>query len=103
MEPSSQPPAIRAGDRDRDAVAHRLQDAFAEGRLDDDEFDQRMRAALTARVSTELEKLTADLPAAGPRPARPPAGAGGSNPGKYALAYKSSVRRGGRGGGGGRV
>jgi uncharacterized protein DUF1707 len=103
MQPSGPPgpleppaPAIRVSDRDRDAAAHVLQAAFAEGRLDDDEFDQRMRAALTARVSTDLEKLTADLPAAGPRPASPPAGAGGSKPGKYALAYKSSVRRGGR-------
>jgi hypothetical protein len=97
MEPSSQPPAIRVGDRDRDAVAHLLQDAFAEGRLDDDEFDQRMRAALTARVSTELDVLTADLPAATPRPATVPAVAGaGPKPGRLAIAYKSSIRRGGR-------
>jgi len=32
-------PAIRASDQDRDAVAQRLQQAFAERRLDDDEFD----------------------------------------------------------------
>ena len=106
MEPSDQPdpgqpdpgqpPAIRVGDRDRDAVAHRLQDAFAEGRLDDDEFDQRMRAALTARVSTELSVLTADLPAATARPAAPAQAAAEPKPGKFAIAYKSSVRRGGR-------
>jgi hypothetical protein len=90
-------PALRVSDRDRDAAAHVLQAAFAEGRLDDDEFDQRMRSALTARVSTDLEKLTADLPAAGSRPAAAPAVAGAaSKPGKYALAYKSSIRRGGR-------
>jgi Domain of unknown function (DUF1707) len=90
-----QPPAMRVGDRDRDAAAHRLQDAFAEGRLDDEEFDQRMRAALTARVSTELDVLTADLPAAAPRAAviRP---ADSPAPGKLAVAYKSSIRRGGR-------
>jgi len=102
MEPPNQPvpasgpqPALRVGDRDRDAAAHRLQDAFAEGRLDDEEFDQRMRAALTARVSTELDVLTADLPAAAPRAvvARP---AGSPPPGKLAVAYKSSIRRGGR-------
>jgi hypothetical protein len=97
MEPSSPPPAIRVGDRDRDAVAHRLQDAFAEGRLDDDEFDQRMRAALTARVSTELDVLTADLPAAATRPAAAAAVTGpGPKPGRLAVAYKSSIRRGGR-------
>jgi Domain of unknown function (DUF1707) len=103
MEPSSQPPAqpgqppaIRVGDRDRDAVAHRLQDAFAEGRLDDDEFDQRMRAALTARVSTELDVLTADLPAASGRSVPAVAAADGPRPGRMAMAYKSSIRRGGR-------
>ncbi len=101
MEPPNepdpgQPPAIRVGDRDRDAAAHRLQDAFAEGRLDDDEFDQRMRAALTAKVSTELDVLTADLPAAAPRPAAIARTADGPRPGKLAMAYKSSIRRGGR-------
>lgn len=93
MEPPNepdpaQPPAIRVGDRDRDAAAHRLQDAFAEGRLDDDEFDQRMRAALTAKVSTELDVLTADLPAAAPRPAAIARTADGPRPGKLAMAYK---------------
>jgi hypothetical protein len=94
--PAGPQPAIRVGDRERDAVAHRLQDAFAEGRLDDDEFDQRMRAALTARMSTELDVLTADLPAAPHRavPARP--GTAGPKPGRLAVAYKGSVRRSGR-------
>jgi hypothetical protein len=93
---AGQPPALRVGDRDRDAVVHRLQDAFAEGRLDDDEFDQRMRAALTARVSTELDVLTADLPAASARAVPAIAGAGDPKPGRMAIAYKSSIRRGGR-------
>jgi uncharacterized protein DUF1707 len=43
-------PATRASDRERDAVVQRIQQAFAEGRLDDAEFDERMRAALTART-----------------------------------------------------
>lgn len=70
MEPSGQPalapaptpsPAIRSSDQDRDAIAQRLQEAFAERRLDDEEFDQRMRAALTARTNQDLERLVADL------------------------------------------
>jgi hypothetical protein len=85
-------PAIRASDQDRDAVAQRLQQAFAERRLDDDEFDERMRAALTARTSADLEQLTTDLPAAAPAGTAPAAPA----PGKWAVAYKNSVRRGGR-------
>jgi Domain of unknown function (DUF1707) len=90
----SQAPAIRASDRERDAATQRLQEAFAEGRLDDGEFDQRMRTALSARTRPELDRLLADLP----QP-RPPAGAPavpGRPPGRMAVAFKSSVRRAGR-------
>jgi len=88
------PPAMRASDQDRDAVAQQLQQAFAECRLDDDEFDQRMRAALTARTSADLAGLTSDLPPALGAAAAPtvPAAA----PGRRAIAYKNSIRRGGR-------
>ena len=83
----------RASDRERDAVVQRVQDAFAEGRLDDTEFDERSRAALTARTHADLGALLADLPAApsapGPAPALP-------GPGRFAVALKSSVRRAGR-------
>jgi hypothetical protein len=105
MQPSAQPgpqsrdPAvIRVSDQERDAVAHRLQVAFAERRLDDDEFDERMRAALTARTSADLELLTRDLPAAAPAAAAGPlaAGVAGKPPGRFAIAYKNSIRRGGR-------
>ena len=66
--------ATRASDRERDAVVQRVQDAFAEGRLDDTEFDERTRAALTARTQADLDVLLADLPAetAAPRTARVP-------------------------------
>lgn len=97
IEPTGQQEPIRVGDRDRDAVVHRLQQAFAEGRLDDDEFDQRTRAALTARLSSDLAVLTKDLPettaAAQPATFAPVAG---RKPGRLAVAYKSSIRRGGR-------
>jgi hypothetical protein len=73
----------------------RVQEAFAEGRLDDTEFDERMRAALTARTHADLDVLLADLPAAtagpGPAPVIP-----GRGPGRLAIALKSSVRRAGR-------
>jgi Domain of unknown function (DUF1707) len=88
----TEPPAMRASDQDRDEAAHRLQAAFAEGRLDDAEFDRRMRSALTALTRPELDKLSADLPATQPgsRATTLP------EPGKLAVAYKSSIRRGGR-------
>jgi Domain of unknown function (DUF1707) len=88
-------PAIRVSDQDRDHVAQILQAAFAEGRLDDDEFDERMRAALTARTSADLEALSADLPAMAARPGSAVAAAG-RKPGRFAIAYKNSIRRGGR-------
>ena len=53
-------PAVRASDRERDAVVQRVQQAFAEGRLDDAEFDERMRAALTARTHADLDVLLAE-------------------------------------------
>jgi hypothetical protein len=88
-------PVTRASDRERDAVVQRVQEAFADGRLDDTEFDERMRAALTARTHSDLDVLTADLPAAtagtGPAPTT-----GGRGPGRFAVALKSSVRRAGR-------
>jgi Domain of unknown function (DUF1707) len=95
-QPSDAQPQLRASDRDRDAVAHRLQDAFAEGRIDDEEFDQRMRAALTARTGAELAVLTRDLPAAAA--AQPAVGhsSGVRKPSARAVAYKGPLRRAGR-------
>jgi hypothetical protein len=74
-------PEVRASDQERDAVLQRVQQAFAEGRLDDGEFDERMRAVLT--------DLPAGVPTASPAVTGPA-------PGKWAIAYKGSVRRAGR-------
>ena len=93
---SAAAPAMRAGDRERDAVVQRLQAAFAEGRLDDDEFDQRTRAALTARLNSELAMLTQDLPLSADAPRLHSPATTGRKPGRFAIAYKSSIRRGGR-------
>ena len=101
MSPDSREPQqapILASNAERDAVAQRLQVAFAEHRLNDDEFHQRIRAALTARSTSDLEVLTADLPAS--RPARgtaePGSAGAGRQPGRFAVAMKSSIRRAGR-------
>ena len=72
-------------------MVQRVQDAFAEGRLDDTEFDERTRAALTARTQADLDALLADLPAATAAP-----GTATAVPGRFAIALKSSVRRAGR-------
>ena len=90
-------PETRASDRERDAVLQRVQQAFAEGRLDDNEFDERMRATLTAKTHAELDVLLKDLPATtADGQATAPAPVAGPAPGKYAIAWKGSVRRSGR-------
>jgi hypothetical protein len=73
----------------------RRQEAVADGQLDDGEFDQRTRSALTARFKSELELLTQDLPVSSGTP-RPVSTVTTGKPGRLAVAYKSSVRRGGR-------
>ena len=62
------PPAVRASDADREAVVSRLQAALAEGRLDLDEFGQRVESAYAVLTRVELDELVADLPADGPPP-----------------------------------
>lgn len=55
--------AMRAGHAEREQVVARLNNAFAEGRLDVGELDERVAAAYAARTMGDLVPLTADLPA----------------------------------------
>jgi hypothetical protein len=59
---------LRVSNQERDVTVQRLQTAFAEGRLNDEEFDTRVRAALAAQTQEELARLLTDLPGV---PARP--------------------------------
>jgi uncharacterized protein DUF1707 len=88
------PAAIRASDVERDEVLVRLHGAFAEGRLTEVELDERTESALAARTRAELDRLLADLPAVPARPAPTPATS--VRPGRLHVAYKDSLRRGGR-------
>ena len=63
--------AVRASDGERDQVVALLQRHFADGRLTQAEFEERAGAALAARTRDQLPALTADLPDADVRPARP--------------------------------
>ncbi|MET0694824.1 MAG: DUF1707 domain-containing protein, partial [Propionibacteriaceae bacterium] len=56
----------RIGDADRDKAAEYLREHLAEGRLDQEEFDDRLTRALTAKTQSDLDPLFTDLP--GPRP-----------------------------------
>jgi hypothetical protein len=64
-------PHLRAADADRAAVADVLGQHMSAGRLTVDEYDERLAQAYAAKTYGELERLTADLPAARPdaRPA----------------------------------
>ena len=53
---------IRASDQERQSVVDVLRDAFTDGRLTLDEFEERMTAAYAAKTWTELRQLTGDLP-----------------------------------------
>ena len=55
-----------------------------------------MRAALTAKTHGELDVLLTDLPAATSAATSAAPATDGPAPGKYAIAYKGSVRRSGR-------
>ncbi|MGC2997850.1 DUF1707 SHOCT-like domain-containing protein [Streptomyces sp. G35A] len=104
-------PDLRASDADRERVADILRDALAEGRLDMEEFEERLDATYRARTYGELTPITRDLPArGGPVPAVSPAKdpessggwggriVGGDDPGTstWAVAVMSGFQRKGR-------
>lgn len=53
---------MRASDQDRHEAVLALADAFAEGRLDSEEFEARQSRALVATYLSDLDPLFADLP-----------------------------------------
>jgi hypothetical protein len=65
------PNAMRASDEERETTVSALKRHLADGRLDWEEFSERMDRAYTARTRAELDALITDLPAAaaaGPEP-----------------------------------
>lgn len=52
---------LRAADRDRDAVAQVLAEAFADGRLSREEYDERSEQLLASKTLGELPGLVKDL------------------------------------------
>ncbi len=68
---------LRVSDADRDKVVEHVKAAFAEGRLDKDEMEERLGLAINARTHADLEPITRDLygtPAPAPQthPVPPP-------------------------------
>jgi len=58
----SEPPHVRVSDAERERVASDLREHFAQGRLDAEEFEERLTRAYGARTADELESLQTDLP-----------------------------------------
>jgi hypothetical protein len=63
------PERMRASDADRDATAERLAHALQEGRLNLDEYSDRLDRAMRAVTMGDLSALTCDIPMP---PAQPP-------------------------------
>jgi hypothetical protein len=59
----SDSPDLRASDEQRDRAAAEIRDHYAAGRLTEDELNERLDAAYTARTQGELAELRRDLPA----------------------------------------
>jgi hypothetical protein len=53
---------LRASRADREQVIDVLKAAFTQGRLDEDELDERVSSALASRTYADLAALTADIP-----------------------------------------
>lgn len=72
----SEPSRVRVGDAERDDAVALLTEHMAAGRLDHDEFDERVGQALAAHTRGELDSLFDDLP--GRRPGETPEPARGA-------------------------
>jgi hypothetical protein len=53
---------MRASDADRERIVNLLREHHAEGRLDIEEFHDRLNAAYAAKTIGDLEALLADMP-----------------------------------------
>jgi len=64
---------LRVSDAERNEIAEVLSRNYADGRLDEAEFNERLGRAMAAKTRADLDPLLADLPRQdGPDPAPPP-------------------------------
>jgi len=86
--------SIRAADADRERVAASLRDHYAAGRLNGDEFNERLDKAYAATTLGELADLQTDLPAPAPPPLPEPAQPAGqvvAGPSRFSLEWRAAV------------
>lgn len=94
LVPRPQAELMRASDADRERIAGALAEALATGRLNVEEYTERLDTALTARTVGELEPLVSDLPAARSRSAEVALAGQAADPRTVTRAVLSKVRRG---------
>jgi hypothetical protein len=87
---------MRISDAEREQVTARLREHYAEGRLTQDELDERITAALNAKTFGDLRGIMRDLPepepaGAGPGYTPPPWAGQGPGPGFY-FRYRRGPR-----------
>jgi hypothetical protein len=83
---------IRVSDAERSAVAEQLGAHYADGRLDQAEFDERISRTMAAKTRGDLAGLFDDLPDPGPAGAPGTAGPGGPAL-PYARRHRGGVFR----------
>jgi len=82
---------IRVSDAERNSVAELLGQHYADGRLDQVEFDDRISRTMAAKTRGDLTGLFDDLPETGPAGAVPAGPGGPAGP----APYRGPRRRGG--------
>lgn len=91
VSPGARGPGLRAADADREWAASALRDSFAQGRLNMEEFSERLDTAYAVRTTDELRALVRDLPTPAvrrdPLPAAPGEGAEDAGLGAHAVTY----------------
>jgi Domain of unknown function (DUF1707) len=86
---------IRVSDADRERVAARIREHYAEGRLSAEEMDERISAALGAKTAGDLRRVMTDLPEPEPASVAPQAGPNWAGPrwdGPRWVAYRRRPR-----------
>ena len=86
--------SIRASDADRERVVASLRDHYAAGRLNGDEFNERLDKAYAATTLGELADLQTDLPTSAPPPLPTPVQPAGpvmAGSGRFSLEWRGAV------------